>query len=604
VWGSSADDVFVVGHTGTKINGAVNDNRIMHFNGNSWSEETEIGISERLNGIWGNTSDDVFAVGSKGLILHYDGTQWSAMEPEKSRTTFRKLNAVWGRSGSEVYAVGNRGTILYYNGQRWSAMSTPTKANLYGVWADRRCSRIFAVGSTGTILVYFNGRWSKMASKTRAQLTAVWGTPCDGMVFAVGSPRADRKKDLRYTLLRFDGREWSPMSGPVVIKGRGKLHSLWGTSDTNVYAVGNKGIILHCDGEKWTEMPDRPATCTRLRATSDFLSIWGSSSKQVYAVGRNGAIYNYKGKSWKKGDSGSSGRPIERLTKWNSVTGLEFAKDERGRRHLLASTLRQGVFFSPDRGGRWTNLSAPPYPLYGLQTGSIYVQTYGVYTFAGPGLILGWVKDKLTGMGLPNGSATTDSGLTDDTDASGYFRLSLGAGNYHLTGAAPHYKSERTEEAIPSLPQGNLVIFDLWGPILNIKINGTPMTASNNIFEHVQGQIQAAEGDFECADGDAYVQVPYPNGWVKLVIKPESGFQVENVLSNTPFESHGAAYTLSDLEDTQSFEVKFGAYSAACPPDFNKDGDVDGADLWAADKGLTSVSLTDLAGKFGQPQCP
>jgi len=37
------------------------------------------GTTARLSSVWGNAPSDVFAVGARGTILHYDGTDWSAM---------------------------------------------------------------------------------------------------------------------------------------------------------------------------------------------------------------------------------------------------------------------------------------------------------------------------------------------------------------------------------------------------------------------------------------------------------------------------------------------------------------------------------------------
>ena len=61
-----------------------------------------------LDAVWGTSSSDVYAVGWEGTILHYDGTEWSAMP---SGTTAH-LHDVWGMSSSDFYAVGAYGVIL------------------------------------------------------------------------------------------------------------------------------------------------------------------------------------------------------------------------------------------------------------------------------------------------------------------------------------------------------------------------------------------------------------------------------------------------------------------------------------------------------------
>jgi hypothetical protein len=60
--------------------------------------------------VWGTSSRDYFAVGEGGVIIHYDGEQWTTM----TSPTSNYLYGVWGTSSANVYAVGDNGTILHY----------------------------------------------------------------------------------------------------------------------------------------------------------------------------------------------------------------------------------------------------------------------------------------------------------------------------------------------------------------------------------------------------------------------------------------------------------------------------------------------------------
>jgi hypothetical protein len=62
---------------------------------------------------------------------------------------------------------------------------------------------------------------------------------------------------------------------------------VWGSSGSDVFAVGNYGTIVHYDG----------ATCTAMSSgTSVWLSgVWGSSGSDVFAVGEGGTILHYDG---------------------------------------------------------------------------------------------------------------------------------------------------------------------------------------------------------------------------------------------------------------------------------------------------------------------
>ena len=60
------------------------------------------------------------------------------------------------------------------------------------------------------------------------------------------------------------------------------LHGVWGTSSSDVYAVGEDGTILRYDGAAWSESVSG--------TYPDLFGIWGSSSGDVYVVGDSGTI--------------------------------------------------------------------------------------------------------------------------------------------------------------------------------------------------------------------------------------------------------------------------------------------------------------------------
>ncbi|MGB2854970.1 MAG: hypothetical protein WBC55_11065, partial [Dehalococcoidia bacterium] len=108
------------------------------------------------------------------------------------------------------------------------------------------------------------------------RLMGVWGSsPSD--VFAVGYGGA---------ILHYDGNSWSPMSSGTTLG----LLGVWGSSSTDVFAVGNNGTILHYDGSSWSKM----STGT----TNALWDVWGNSSTDVFIVGDGGAILHYDGSSW------------------------------------------------------------------------------------------------------------------------------------------------------------------------------------------------------------------------------------------------------------------------------------------------------------------
>jgi hypothetical protein len=122
-------------------------------------------------------------------------------------------------------------------------------------------------------------------------LSGVWGTSSTD-VFAVGDYG---------TILHYDGTEWSPMTSGI----DKYLGGVWGTSSSDVYAVEHlwdganwNGTILHYDGSSWSamtgEMTWRPIS-----------AVWGTSSSDLYAVGGGGTILHYDGTDWSPMTSGT-----------------------------------------------------------------------------------------------------------------------------------------------------------------------------------------------------------------------------------------------------------------------------------------------------------
>lgn len=167
--------------------------RIWRLRDGSWTLEFTL-FGDTLSAFlhaWGSGETDVYAVGGGnlfgsaktpfGVIVHYDGVNWSVVSDEIEKP----LNAVWGTSSSDVFAVGQEGLILHFDGTRWTRQESGVTVNLGGVWGSAP-DNVFAVGGAGTILHYDGRTWMPLESNTTTGLTAVWTTPSGDSVFAVG----------------------------------------------------------------------------------------------------------------------------------------------------------------------------------------------------------------------------------------------------------------------------------------------------------------------------------------------------------------------------------------------------------------------------------
>ena len=170
LWGTSADDVFAVGDSGT----------IVHFDGGDWTAMTS-GTSDSFRGVWGSASDDVFAVTLAGDVFRYDGASWTELPAGWAYP----LLDVWGSAADDVFA-SSVCQLLRYDGASWTSEFVESRFDqfLWGVWGSAG-NDVFAVGSAGYIY-HFNGASSSIAPRVTSQdLVAIWGSST-GAVFAVG----------------------------------------------------------------------------------------------------------------------------------------------------------------------------------------------------------------------------------------------------------------------------------------------------------------------------------------------------------------------------------------------------------------------------------
>jgi len=137
----------------------------------------------------------------------------------------------------------------------------------------------------GAVSTFSPDTWALQNAQPEANhLHGIWGSSSTD-VFAVGSSG---------TILHYDGTSWTSMSNATTER----LWSVWGSSSTDVLAVGDSGTILHYDGTSWSSMSSG--------TTTSLLGVWGSSSTDVFAVGSSGTILHYNGTSWIPMSSGTT----------------------------------------------------------------------------------------------------------------------------------------------------------------------------------------------------------------------------------------------------------------------------------------------------------
>ncbi len=196
------------------------------------------------------------------------------------------LESVWGTPGALVIAgftAQNTGVLLGGDGQgQWSAINQNiTPADVLGMSAAD-ASHLFAVGQGGQILFSSGaGTWSAQDSGTQEDLEAVFAASPTA-VWAVGGTNAA-------TIVKSTGNgKWTTETPPDP---NAFLYGVWGSSATDLYAVGAGGAILHSTGDgQWAAQTS--GTMNSLHA------VWGSSANDVWVVGTNMILHSTGNGKW------------------------------------------------------------------------------------------------------------------------------------------------------------------------------------------------------------------------------------------------------------------------------------------------------------------
>lgn len=299
VWASSATDVHVVGDFGLA-------NR---YDGKVWNR-TPTSTEIFLKTVWGSSPAHVLAAGDKGSVLRYKGPQWTweRNRPDPGLT----LTGLWGSSPKNIYAVGRwglfctRSELLRYNGSAWSSSAH------HGLWLTKLWGAspkdLFVVGARcvgtqptrpevlrstdgATLKISYAGPPSRPGSVSSTVLTGVWGSSATN-VFVVGFHRLYPKSSIRPNgaLLRFNGKSWSPAFKSRKVY----LTAVRGSSASDVYAVGSRGMILRHGGSSWRPVRlDLREAAPGSYESPTFRDVWVTPKGVVFVVGSSRTVLRY-----------------------------------------------------------------------------------------------------------------------------------------------------------------------------------------------------------------------------------------------------------------------------------------------------------------------
>jgi hypothetical protein len=270
IWGASADDVWFGGIIGSEIAA------VAHWDGHALTLVAEFGNGE-INDVWGFAANDVYVVGV-GTVQHWDGHAFSTVPGIRGVS-------VSGSASNDVWIAAFDG-LQHFDGTSWSRIPELEGRDVTAVTAPARNDVWVAAAHNGVVdIEHFDGSaWTVRFQITDTTNTNVWGigSGASNDVWVVGT--AWESGTPRGYLLHFDGTGFTQASiAPTSIF---RMRSIPGRGD---FAVGMNGGILQLvpSGPGWFDLRSSP--------TNTLASVWGSSPTDVWAVGEGGAVLHFNG---------------------------------------------------------------------------------------------------------------------------------------------------------------------------------------------------------------------------------------------------------------------------------------------------------------------
>ena len=313
VWGTSVNDLYVVGTAGCAL----------HWNGTSFTE-LHLGVGADFVDVWGTASNDVWMV-SGGTIAHWDGSS-ATLYDGSTLPINGTFTAVGGSSSSDVWIVANSGHVLHWDGASWSLVTTglgsthlesvfvagvnvfiggrdgilwrfdgttwtsttvpgATSTDKFDVMTGTGPNRVYALGQDGMMFGWDGTAWSDISDPFFGIDYDVLAACAVGPTIVVGGYYRSGPSNLAL----YDGSSWSVVAPHPA--GDADLNAAWTFDADDAYAFGAFGAVLHRDATEWSAV-SHGLTTHRL------LAAWASGPSDLYAVGDAGTVLHYDGNSW------------------------------------------------------------------------------------------------------------------------------------------------------------------------------------------------------------------------------------------------------------------------------------------------------------------
>ncbi len=237
-----------------------------------------------LRGISG-AGGTLLAVGDNGgCVASTDGKNWSGQNPG----TNADFTGVWASAASEFWLVGSGGGRIYrYSGSGFAPAANVPGINYTAVFG-LSATRVIAVSSDpnrGAQLSITTPQWMPQDHNYNQKQYGMWGGT--GRLWTVGENNTAGYYD-------FANNSWAAKQTIPASAANITFRAVWGTTDTDVWAVGDQGNIAHYVNGSFTRVFSNGSA----NVPADLTGVWGFSANDIWAVGTGGTVLHYDGAAW------------------------------------------------------------------------------------------------------------------------------------------------------------------------------------------------------------------------------------------------------------------------------------------------------------------
>lgn len=312
--------------------------RVSSYKAGEW-QEVNSNCTAHLRAVLPLSDGRVLASGLQGTVLEYDDGGWQAIETDShcAIVSMVELDAGTVLAVGGEYSVeqqGFVGRLFLYQERQWQHLEIKyplPRLRRVRRESDGEQDNVLITGDNGVVFRWTHNGVEQLRTGVRLDLHDIVSfAPGEALVCGDGGAVFHETKATELsTLNAIDDTEgwdlisngetvktlrtaWSLGDGRVLIAGDGgtvllvdgdlvtqcdtplkhRIHDLWGSSPTNVFAACDNGVIQHYDGQTWSVVH---------QSANDLalLAIRGFGPHDIFAVGDEGQALRYDGLMWR-----------------------------------------------------------------------------------------------------------------------------------------------------------------------------------------------------------------------------------------------------------------------------------------------------------------